>query len=415
MKIKNVIYCVTSAYILLVIVLGFALRYSTLEIVSAVEKNELAGEISKKLFELNMLTQDHLFNRSERSYSQWKEAYSALDIHIRHDSELCMLNNHKHTEEELRIINSLYSDYKVMGRLFSMMNEPEISEQLQEKISLQLVTKSLDMGTQVSIIAQTARSNIISAKNRTQMFNAIFIPSLLLLMVFGFYVIWKDVIRAVKTITKGANNIGRGDLKTAIEYDGNNEISDLVDSINEMRKNLDKITASRDELNEKIAQYYNLANSSSALIWTAGTDKLCNYFNNTWLNFTGRTTEQEEGNGWAEGVHPDDFDRCLKTYVTAFDKREKFEMEYRLRNAKGEYRWLLDIGTPNYDAKGEFVGYIGHCFDIDDKVKSDAEQKKKNEEMRQMNKLMIDRELKMVALKNEINDLLKETGKEPKY
>lgn len=169
------------------------------------------------------------------------------------------------------------------------------------------------------------------------------------------------------------------------------------------------------DLNEKIVQYHNLANSSSALIWTSGTDKLCNYFNDTWLKFTGRNIEQEKGNGWAEGVHPDDYDRCLKTYVTAFDKREEFEMEYRLRNSKGEYRWLLDIGTPNYDAKGEFVGYIGHCFDIDDKIKSEAEQKEKDEEMRQMNSLMIGREIKMKELKEEINRLLKELGREPKY
>lgn len=169
------------------------------------------------------------------------------------------------------------------------------------------------------------------------------------------------------------------------------------------------------DLNERIVQFHNLANSSSALIWTAGTDKLCYYFNDTWLKFTGRTTEQEKGNGWAEGVHPDDFDRCLKTYVTAFDKREKFEMEYRLRNAKGEYRWLLDIGTPNYDSKGEFIGYIGHCFDIDDRIMAGVEQKKINEELRQMNGLMVDREIKMTELKEEINGLLKELGKEPKY
>jgi PAS domain S-box-containing protein len=70
------------------------------------------------------------------------------------------------------------------------------------------------------------------------------------------------------------------------------------------------------------------------------------------------------GNGWAEGVHPDDFDRCLETYVTAFDKREPFEMEYRLRHTSGEYRVILDLGTQRFNRKGEFIGYIGHCFDI---------------------------------------------------
>ena len=129
------------------------------------------------------------------------------------------------------------------------------------------------------------------------------------------------------------------------------------------------------ELREKEFQYHNLADSGIALIWTSGTDKLCNYFNLPWLRFTGRTLEQELGNGWAEGVHPDDFEQCLKTYVTSFDKREKFDMEYRVRHVSGEYRWIQDLGTPTYNSSGEFVGYIGHCFDI-------TERKKLEEQLR---------------------------------
>ncbi len=129
------------------------------------------------------------------------------------------------------------------------------------------------------------------------------------------------------------------------------------------------------ELREKETQFHNLADSGIALIWTSGTDKLCNYFNLPWLRFTGRTLEQELGNGWAEGVHPDDFDQCLNTYVTAFDKREKFDMEYRVRHVSGEYRWIQDLGTPTYNSSGEFIGYIGHCFDI-------TERKKLEEQLR---------------------------------
>jgi diguanylate cyclase (GGDEF)-like protein/PAS domain S-box-containing protein len=129
------------------------------------------------------------------------------------------------------------------------------------------------------------------------------------------------------------------------------------------------------ELREKEFQFHNLADSGIALIWTAGTDKLCNYFNLPWLRFTGRKLEQELGNGWAEGVHPDDFDQCLQTYVTSFDKREKFDMEYRVRHVSGEYRWIQDLGTPTYNSTGEFTGYIGHCFDI-------TERKKLEEQLR---------------------------------
>jgi PAS domain S-box-containing protein len=124
---------------------------------------------------------------------------------------------------------------------------------------------------------------------------------------------------------------------------------------------------------EQEVQYRNLANSGTSLIWTSGTDKLCNYFNTSWLKFTGRTLEQEIGNGWVEGVHPEDLDRCVETYVTAFDKRQPFEMEYRLRHASGEYRWILDLGTPNYNSSGEFMGYIGNCFDITDRKQTEQE------------------------------------------
>ena len=125
-------------------------------------------------------------------------------------------------------------------------------------------------------------------------------------------------------------------------------------------------------LRESEFQYRNLANTGLALIWTSGTDKLCDYFNDPWLTFTGRTLEQEMGNGWTEGVHPDDFEECLETYVTAFDKHEPFEMEYRLRHASGDYRIILDLGSPNFNSKGEFMGYIGHCFDITERKRTEA-------------------------------------------
>jgi PAS domain S-box-containing protein len=141
------------------------------------------------------------------------------------------------------------------------------------------------------------------------------------------------------------------------------------------------------ELIEKEVQYRNLADSGMALIWASGKDKLCNYFNKPWLQFTGRTLEQELGNGWTEGVHPDDRDPCFNTYSAAFDNREKFVMEYRLLNASGEYRWISGLGTPNYNSNNEFIGFISHCFDITDHKQSEQELIKAKEKAEEGDRL----------------------------
>jgi PAS domain S-box-containing protein len=120
-------------------------------------------------------------------------------------------------------------------------------------------------------------------------------------------------------------------------------------------------------LRESEQRYRVVTDASPVMVWMSGTDKLCYYFNKSWLDFVGRTLEQESGNGWAENVHPDDFDRCLKVYVNNFDARGPFEMEYRLRHHSGQYRWILDCGIPRYAADGTFEGYVGGCLDIHDR------------------------------------------------
>ncbi len=126
-------------------------------------------------------------------------------------------------------------------------------------------------------------------------------------------------------------------------------------------------------LRESELRFRMMADAAPVLIWESGTDKLCTWFNKQWLQFVGRTMEQERGNGWAENVHRDDFDRCLETYVSAFDARKPFTMTYRLRRFDGEYRWLLDSGIPRYGANREFIGYIGSCVDITERLRAEEQ------------------------------------------
>ncbi|NET31330.1 MAG: response regulator [Cyanothece sp. SIO1E1] len=120
-------------------------------------------------------------------------------------------------------------------------------------------------------------------------------------------------------------------------------------------------------LRESEKRFRTVANSAPVLLWMAGPDQLFTFCNQTWLDFTGRTLAQAMGNGWTQAVHPDDLQHCLETYTTAFAARQNFEMEYRLQRADGEYRWLLNRGTPRFMADGSFAGYIGTCIDISDR------------------------------------------------
>jgi PAS domain S-box-containing protein len=124
-------------------------------------------------------------------------------------------------------------------------------------------------------------------------------------------------------------------------------------------------------LRESEERFRLMADTAPTLIWMSGTNKLCTFFSHGWLAFTGRTLEQELGEGWADGVHPGDLDRCLAIYSGAFDSRMKFAMEYRLRRHDGEYRWIVDYGVPRFGSNGDFLGYIGSCIDITERKLSE--------------------------------------------
>lgn len=127
-------------------------------------------------------------------------------------------------------------------------------------------------------------------------------------------------------------------------------------------------------------EYRLLVQNSPVMIWRSGLDARCDYFNETWLAFTGRTLEQEMGDGWTEGVHPDDMDRCVSWYLDHFRRREAFEMEYRLRRHDGAYRWIFDRGVPFTDEGGAFAGFVGSCIDVHERRRAQETQDRRNQE-----------------------------------
>jgi len=125
-----------------------------------------------------------------------------------------------------------------------------------------------------------------------------------------------------------------------------------------------------------------VADSLPLLVWISGSDKRCTYFNKPWLDFTGRPLESEIGDGWTNGVHAADLQHCLDTYSRAFDLREPFMVEYRLRRHDGEYRWVLANAAPLFDPDGSFAGYIGACFDMTESRRAEAERNVANDRLR---------------------------------
>jgi PAS domain S-box-containing protein len=120
------------------------------------------------------------------------------------------------------------------------------------------------------------------------------------------------------------------------------------------------------------------------MIWVSNTGKQCVWFNRPWLTFTGRGMQQELGEGWFEGVHPEDADRCLKTYVSHFDARKEFRMDYRLRCCDGTYRWIDDVGIPRYSRDGSFLGYIGSCTNVHEYRETQNELRRRLLEIEQL-------------------------------
>jgi len=171
-----------------------------------------------------------------------------------------------------------------------------------------------------------------------------------------------DVIRNVEFQARMRNGQVRTASRSAELIEINGELCVL--SVTADITHLKHVEAT---LRESEERFRLVANTAPVMIWMTGVDRLRNYFNLPWLEFTGRSLEEELGMGWAEGMHPDDYPRYMSSYTKAFDRRQPIQIEYRLRRRDGEYRWVFASGVPRFHADGSFAGYIGSAIDVTDR------------------------------------------------
>jgi PAS domain S-box-containing protein len=175
--------------------------------------------------------------------------------------------------------------------------------------------------------------------------------------------------------TRRVSNDGKN-IDLSITFSPVRDARGKIIAVSSIARDITESKRVEEALRESEERFRLVANSAPVMIWMSGTDKLCTYVNEPWLDFTGRSHEEELGNGWAEGVHPEDSEECLKIYAKAFDSREPFEMRYRHRRHDGEYRWILDKGVPRFNPDGSFAGYIGSCIDVTERrLAAEAVQK----------------------------------------
>ncbi len=239
------------------------------------------------------------------------------------------------------------------------------------------------------------------------LFTKILVGTSALVVVMTFALFEVLVLRKLSRLGREVNEVREGgSTDKQLSFPGKDEFARLAEEINRMLSSLRELETKRKESEKR---FRTVADSAPVMIWMLDTEGKAIYFNKIWLDFTGRPLERELGDGWRENIHPEDIKERLHIFTDAFKERRKFSVEFRLRRADGTYAWVYGTGVPNFSPEGVFLGYLGTTLDITERKETDDRRQEYIDEIERMNQVMVDREIKMVELKEKIKML--EQGK----
>lgn len=219
-----------------------------------------------------------------------------------------------------------------------------------------------------------------------------------------FFVLRHFVLNKIAYLSSEVMRVREGgNSDEHIRLSGKDEFSVLAQDIDDMLMSIREIETIRKE-GEK--RFRTVADTAPVMIWMSDIEKKFTYVNKVWLDFTGKSLENELGHAWEEGIHPEDREKSKAIYETAFERRVDFYAEYRLRGADEKYHWVFVRGIPQFSPSDKkFIGYVGSCVDITERREADLKKEEYIAEIEHMNKIMVARELTMIELKQKIRDL----------
>lgn len=255
------------------------------------------------------------------------------------------------------------------------------------------------------LILRVTMERDIFGKGQTgiKLFNRSLAFSMIVCVILVFFLLNRLVLRKLMRLRTQVERVREsGDVGHLITLPGNDEFSTLADRINDMLQSLHDVEVKRKESEKR---FRTVADSAPVMIWMSDTDKQCTYVNKVWLDYTGRPLTEELGQGWKADVHPDDVAMTDAAYEKAFVEQQSFNVEYRLRRKDGSFGWVFSRAVPHLSAEGVFLGYIGSCVDINERKEAENQKEEYIVEIEKMSRIMVERELKMIDLKERIKKL----------